>query len=190
MKNIARILFVVIAMAVGGTAAIFFINLPEPVPNETLSGRDAVLKTKKNDEKSIVHLYFSDKKNAFLKAEQRYFPPSEKNPFRMGKLIVEGLIEGPRSELVRTIHEKTKLRALYITDNGTAYVDMARTIRDHHPGGAKSEMMTIYSIVNSVILNIPEVQSVKILIDGNEAETLAGHIGLRHPFKANMLIIR
>jgi len=34
------------------------------------------------------------------------------------------------------------------------------------------------------------VQRVQILIDGNEAPTLAGHIDLQLPFKANMLLIR
>jgi hypothetical protein len=50
--------------------------------------------------------------------------------------------------------------------------------------------MTIFSIVNSLILNIPEVDAVKILIEGRESMTLAGHIDLRSSFKANLLLIR
>ena len=50
--------------------------------------------------------------------------------------------------------------------------------------------MTIYSLVNSIVLNLPEVNAVKILIDGQEELTLAGHIDLRDPFTANMLMIR
>jgi len=41
-----------------------------------------------------------------------------------------------------------------------------------------------------LILNIPEIDAVKILIDGRDAMTLAGHIDLRFPFKANMLLVR
>jgi hypothetical protein len=61
---------------------------------------------------------------------------------------------------------------------------------ENHPGGIKLELITIYSIVNSLILNIPAIDAVKILIGGREALTLAGHVDLRFPFKANMLLIR
>ena len=52
------------------------------------------------------------------------------------------------------------------------------------------ELLTIYSIVNSLILNVPNIKAVKILINGNEAKTLAGHIDLQTAIKANMLLIR
>ena len=67
---------------------------------------------------------------------------------------------------------------------------MARELKDNHPGGIGTEIMTIYSIVNSLVLNIPEIDAVKILIDGKESITLAGHIDLKFPLKADMLLIR
>ena len=106
------------------------------------------------------------------------------------KVIIENLIRGPKKELVRTIPEGTTLNALYVTHDGTAYVDMSEAIKENHPGGSESELITIYSIVNSLILNIPEIDAVKILIEGNESMTLAGHVDLRFPFEANMLLIR
>ncbi len=45
-------------------------------------------------------------------------------------------------------------------------------------------------MVNSLVLNVPEIERVQILIAGNEAPTLAGHIDLQLPVKANMLLIR
>jgi spore germination protein GerM len=91
---------------------------------------------------------------------------------------------------VRTIPEQTTLRALFVAQDGTAYVDLSETIKDTFPGGIKAELFAIFSIVNSLILNIPEIDSVKILVGGNEAMTLAGHVELRFPFNANMLLIR
>ncbi len=138
---------------------------------------------------SVVHLYFSDKKNSFLIAETWNLGHSD-NPAEFGKIIVEALANGPRTGLMRTLPEGTALNAFYITRDGTAYVDLSDKIRRAHPGGIKSELFIIYSIVNSLILNIPEIDAVKILIGGRDAMTLAGHIDLRFPFKANLLLIR
>lgn len=158
------------------------------------SGADQIDKDKKISEtqysdQEIVHLYFSDQKNSFLIAEGwNLAHPS--NPDEFGKVIVSALIEGPRTGLMRTIPAGTTLKAFYVTRDGIAYVDLSDTIKDAHPGGVKSELFTIYSMVNSLILNIPEINAVKILIGGREAMTLSGHVDLRFPFKANMLLIR
>ena len=50
--------------------------------------------------------------------------------------------------------------------------------------------MTVFSVVNSLVLNMPDVDAVKILIDGREETTLVGHVDLRYPLTANMLLIR
>ena len=142
-----------------------------------------------SSDQSVVHLYFADRENRFLIAEDRTFlHPDE--PADLGRIIIKELTGGPREGLMQTIPAGTSLRAFYITQEGTAYVDLTREITEEHPGGVRSELLTIYSIVNSLILNIPEINAVKILIGGGESLTLAGHIDLRFPFKANMLLIR
>lgn len=142
-----------------------------------------------NSVTSVVHLYFADKNNSFLKAEDRTFLHSN-NPAEFGKAIIEALVEGPRTGLMRTIPENSKLKAFYITGDETAYVDMSNDVKGGHSGGVKSELFTIYSMVDSLVLNIPEIHAVKFLINGKESMTLNGHIDLRFPFKANMLLIR
>jgi spore germination protein GerM len=139
--------------------------------------------------KAAVNLYFSDKDNFYLMAETRTLPhPAEPNDF--GKVIVQALEKGPTGGLTRTIPQGTRVRAFYLAEGGAAVVDLSESVSENHPGGCKTEMLTIYSLVNSLILNIPEIGSVKILIGGREAMTLAGHVELRFPFKANMLLIR
>ena len=64
------------------------------------------------------------------------------------------------------------------------------SLRENHPGGSQTEFLTVYSIVNSLALNIPQISSVKILIEGRETMTIAGHIDSRFPFKANMILVR
>ncbi len=183
------LLYSICVLFLTGLICLFTGNIPETFSaqnriNETLPDENI-----QKQEPSFAHLYFSDRTNSFLKSEDKKFSVLN-DPLEFGKRIIESLISGPDGKLMRTIPEKTQLRALYITRNGTAYVDMAREIKNGHPGGIETEIMTIYSIVNSLILNISEINAVKILIDGKESTTLAGHIDLMLPLKADMLLIR
>jgi len=140
-------------------------------------------------QKSPVHLYFASRNSYFLMAEQRVVLHPD-DPVGLADTIVNALINGPQKGLLKTIPADTRLKALYITPDGTCYVDLSEAVRNNHPGGSKSELLTIYSMVNSLVLNVPEIERVQILIEGNQAPTLAGHIDLQLPVKADMLLIR
>jgi spore germination protein GerM len=158
---------------------------PEQTPEKQIAQKEE----NSLSESFTVHLYFSDRENSYLIAESRHILNPD-DPIALGSQILHALMEGPQKSLARTIPEQTRLKAFYIAPNNIAFVDLSGEVAENHPGGANSEMLTIYSIVNSLILNIPEIEAVKLLIDGEEATTLAGHIDLRSPFKANMLLIR
>lgn len=160
----------------------------DPAGQKTVT-HESQAQSEKLPDRIIVHLYFSDSDNAFLASEERSLSASIR-PETLGFQIMNALLEGPKQTLEPTIPEGTLLRGFYILKNRTAYVDLSRELREGHPGGAKSELLTIYSMVNSLILNIPEIETVKILVEGKEETTLAGHVDLRFPFRANMLFIR
>ena len=126
-------------------------------------------------QKTPAHLYFADASNRYLISEARALVHSE-DPLDFGRVIIEALIEGPKGQLGRTLPAETKLRALHITRTGVCYADLTTDVREMYPGGSQSELLTVYSIVNSLILNVPAIEKVKILIDGKEAATLAGHV--------------
>jgi len=160
----------------------------DPAGQKTVT-HESQAQSEKLPDRIIVHLYFSDSDNAFLVSEERSLSASI-SPETLGFQIMNALLEGPKQTLEPTIPEGTLLRGFYILKNRTAYVDLSRELQEGHPGGAKSELLTIYSMVNSLILNIPEIETVKILVEGKEETTLAGHVDLRFPFRANMLFIR
>ncbi len=137
----------------------------------------------------VVHIYFADRKGRYLQAEERIFTGPERDIDR-GRAIVEALIKGPKSGLMRTIPASTQLRAFYLAPGRRAYVDLSESVTEQYPGGCRSEILTLYSIVNSLILNMPEVSSVKVLVGGRDAPTLAGHIDIRLPFTSDMSLIR
>ena len=136
-----------------------------------------------------VHLYFSDRNQHFLMAEERILK-SRQSPEFLARSILEALIRGPQQGLMRTLPEETAVRAVYLIPEGICYVDLTPSVAENHPGGIKSELLSLYSIVNSLVLNVTDIEAVKILINGDESMTLAGHIDLQTPIKANMLLIR
>lgn len=101
--------------------------------------------------------------------------------------ILQKLLEGPHTEqMFPSLPKDTKLQDLFISEQGTAFVDFSNTIAANHPGGVQNEMATIYSIVDSLTYNLPEIKQVKILIGGVEKETLAGHCLLLLPLDMDL----
>ena len=187
-RGIIYVVFGFMAITTGIAVVVYWLYQAKPVP--TMS-RDHLAPTmaSRQQQTSVAHLYFADKDSLFLIAEQRTLHHPE-GPTNFSRKIVEALINGPSGGYTRTIPKDTILRAVYITHEGICYVDVSAEIKEYHPGGVQSELLTLYSLVNSLILNIPEIKAVKILIDGNESMTLAGHIDVQDPIKANMLLIR
>lgn len=104
--------------------------------------------------------------------------------------IIEAQIAAPPAPLASAIPEGTRLRAVYVSERGDAFVDLTGEITAKHTGGALDELFTVYAVVNALTVNLPAITRVQILIDGKEADTLAGHVDLRHPLSKNMKWIK
>jgi spore germination protein GerM len=139
-------------------------------------------------EKRTVRLYFPSEGDELLHPEEREIPAYTSVALQARRTIEE-LIAGSSGDLVNPIPPGTKLRELYLTPQGDAFVDFSREIRENHLFGSAADIATIYSIVHSLTENYEEIKRVYILIDGGERETLGGHIDLRRPFmpRRNML---
>jgi spore germination protein GerM len=69
-------------------------------------------------------------------------------------------------------------------------VNFNSALTKNHPGGSSAELMTVYSIVNTLTLNFPQIKRVQILIDGKPIETIAGHLSLREPLSPKPDLIK
>lgn len=98
-----------------------------------------------------------------------------------GRTILEAQFEQAPEPYISVIPEGTALRAFYITPRGDAFVDLTAAISTAHPGGSLTELLTVYAIVNAVTANLPDVERVQILVDGQEVDTIAGHVDVRRP---------
>ena len=106
-----------------------------------------------------------------------------------GRQILTAQLERAPSPYVSVIPAGTTLRAFYITGRGEAFVDLSADVSSRHPGGSSAELLTVYAVVNAVTSNLPTITRVQILIDGQEADTLAGHIDLRYPLARDTSIV-
>jgi spore germination protein GerM len=101
------------------------------------------------------------------------------------RAIVEAQI-APAPSLLSAIPAATKIRDVFVTERGDAFVDFSAEISTKHSGGSLDEILTVYTIVNALTVNLPAITHVQILVDGKEADTLAGHVDLRHPLAKSL----
>jgi spore germination protein GerM len=111
-------------------------------------------------------------------------------PDEQAREIIAAQIAPVAEPLISAIPPGTTLRAVFITKNGDAYVDLSREARTAHPGGTVNELLTVYTIVNALAVNLPAVTAVQVLVDGKEVDTLAGHVDLRRPLAKNLAWIQ
>lgn len=186
LPKLVLVLFAVVAAVLAGWwIAKQLAQAPLPTP-AAVSKPEAVGRVAG---KRTVHLYFGDAQGRHLMAEQRVVTPPA-DDIALARLLVTMLIQGPETEARRTLPADARLRALHLTESGTAFVDFEEDALAGHPGGAGGEMLTIYSVVNTLALNVDTIRTVKFLIGGQEAATLVDHVDLREPFEVDMLWVR
>ena len=100
--------------------------------------------------------------------------------------IVEAQIAPTVEPLVSAVPPGTKLRTLFVTQRGEAFVDFSGELVTRHSGGSTDEVLTVYTIVDALTANLPAVTSVQVLVDGKQIETLAGHVDLSRPLAKNL----
>jgi spore germination protein GerM len=99
--------------------------------------------------------------------------------------LVDALILSPPSPEQRTLPADTTLLDFYLMPDGTAIADFADTLATGTPSGILSEQLAVDSITRTLAASVPQVRRLKILLHGQEADTLAGHLDLTGFFPVN-----
>jgi hypothetical protein len=99
------------------------------------------------------------------------------------RALVLAILDGPRAAgLMAPFPEGVGLLDLYVAPDGTVYVDLGAEERPDPPsGGSLAEMMMVYSLVDTLALNLPEVERVALLWNGLQRETFSGHLDTSVP---------
>lgn len=111
--------------------------------------------------------------------------PLSSDPVLRSKQVLNTLLAGPVDAELRTLPTDAVLLAFYLLPDGTAIADFSEALATAIPSGIQSEQMAVDSITRTLEANVPQVQRLKILIHGQEVETLAGHLDLTGTFLVN-----
>ncbi len=179
------------------TAAAFLVYKNSHIIDDALKSRQVEKIKEKIDVLNIslksqtwdAVLCFGDENSDMLVREYRKVN-STMHPQKKAEVVLNELLKGPRAKGVQTIPGGTRLLSVNIGRDGVAVVNFSSELSTRHPGGTSSELLTVNSIVNTLAENIEETKQVKIQVDGNDVDTIAGHIDCRRPFYPDRSIIR
>ena len=96
---------------------------------------------------------------------------------------VDELINWTGDETISPVPPESRVREIWVAQSGVAYIDFYQSFFDFSGGGSLSELHTVYSIVATLTESFPEIFAVQFLIEGEQIETLAGHVDLSHPLQ-------
>ena len=111
--------------------------------------------------------------------------PLSADPVERSRQLLQALIANPPTEEQRTLPADTTLSAFYILSDGTAIADFSDALASELPSGILSEDLAVDSIAQTLENNVRGLRRLKILIHGQEVDTLAGNVDLTGFFDLN-----
>ncbi len=81
-----------------------------------------------------------------------------------------------------TFPDEVQVLDVFVSGRGMAVVDFTLDLVEDHPGGIHAEELTVYSLSHALLSSFPAIAQVRLLVEGRESETLAGHLDLRAGF--------
>ncbi len=135
-----------------------------------------------------VILYFSAPDGSRLVAEHRLvegcFDETE-----CIQAVVAALAAGPADATAAVLPTAVVLQALSM-DGSLASLDFNAAFVTAHPGGTRSELLSIYALVDTLAANFPHLRQFNFLVDGAPIETIKGHVDLRQPITPDFSLVQ
>ena len=165
MNRVVKIIIILICILIIIGSAWWYINkknkkieISEYEPEEEIS--------QAQERETLISLYFKSKNTGEIEPEARLMDVKElvKEPY---KTLMNLLMEGPKNNNFETlIPEGTKINKMNL-NNDTLIIDFSKEFIEKHKGAKEAEKETVDSIVKTMT-ELTEVNSIKILIDGEE----------------------
>jgi spore germination protein GerM len=126
-----------------------------------------------------ITVFFPGKEDEKLHAEERDIAKPA-GPTAYLKALYTEVQRGPTREgLVPVLPPKLLLRNAFLLPDGIAVLDLAAD--SGLSFGSSEELTIVAALVDTVLQNVADTKRVRILVNGEPAETLAGHVDLTRP---------
>jgi spore germination protein GerM len=155
-----------------------------PAPEAVAGSEDAAAVERQIN----VKLFFQATDRRGLAVEERPVAFSSELPRQLHS-VVEELVKGSQGGLGATLAPETRVLHVFVSARGVAYVDLSKEATAGLPGGSEAELLTVYSVVNSLAANFPAIKRVQILIEDRPVATLGGHVDLTRPLRPDMTLL-
>lgn len=151
---------------------------PAPGTESPVESLDAGETVQKSDLRPVA-LFFAGREGLLLLPETRniFWTASATDRARQ---VVNELLRGPLpgGRLLPALPEGLSLREVYLLPDGSCWVDLGLS-KGRIQTGSQEEWAAVEALALSLTLNFPEIRRVGLLLDGEQAESLAGHVDLR-----------
>ena len=185
MNRRVLVMFAVLAMIALGLA-FYALHLKRKVArDEQLAAQQLALAPPANGPPTPVTLYVaSDSDGTLRRTQVNVTLPPERT--ERDRAVLRALLgQYLQSSSPHPIGAGADVRDVYLLGDDTAIVDTNAAFADAHPSGVLAEELTVASMVVTLNANDTKIGRVKILVNGQERETLAGHADLRRFHEAS-----
>jgi hypothetical protein len=125
-----------------------------------------------------ITLFVAHDDDGSLRAQSAQIPLSSGRQQRAEELLRALLSLYLEKTSPHVLDSGAEIRSVFLIDPGVAVIDLNSAFADTHRSGVLVEELTITSLIHTISANTPGILRVKILVDGKERETLAGHADL------------
>lgn len=154
----------------------FFENRVKPEAEMTTQLQQQALQSGSTNTQTVT-LYFPNYATGALVGEARQLALARNTEDQIRQVVL-ALVAGSNESHARALPPSTVLRAVFLSQDGTAYLDFSNDVRSDFPVGIESETLALRSVVDSIASAVPRVHRVKFLVQGQEVDTLDGHADL------------
>jgi hypothetical protein len=125
-----------------------------------------------------VVLFIAHDEDGTLRGESAQIPMPSGRQQRAEELLRALLSRYLDKDSPHQLGAGADIRSVYLVDPGMAVIDLNSAFADTHRSGVLVEQLTVASLIQTISVNTPNLLKVKILVDGKDRETLAGHADL------------
>jgi hypothetical protein len=134
----------------------------------------------------LVVLYVADDEQAALVPRRVSIALPKDAQARSRELLRALVAEYLKSDSRHALGAGADVTDVLIVNNSTAVVNVNATFADKHRSGVLVEELTLASMAQTLGANVSGIGKLKLVVDGKERETLAGHADLMSLYDVNV----